>query len=93
MNAGAQLALLCIHSGSQLLEQCHSHQRGSSRLKHFWRDLMDTHRGVFQFQPIQVDKEDQTFLTYLQICIVLTTESSMLDCPWNATLALSAVLC
>lgn len=92
MNTGAQLALLFIHSGSQLIEQCHPHQSGSSRLRLFWRDLMDTHRGVFQFQPIQVDKEDQAFLTYLQICIVLTTESSVLDCPQNATLALSAVL-
>lgn len=52
-----------------------------------------THPEVcFNSKPIQVDKEEPPFHTYLQTWIILITESSMLCWPWSASLAVCSPL-
>lgn len=93
MSAGAQLALFLFTQGAQLVEQSYPRQSGSSCLKLFLERPLWTHPEVcFNSKPIQVNKEEPPFHTYLQTWIILITESSLLCWPWSASLALSALL-
>lgn len=84
---------LFIHSGSPACRTELSTPEWVFLPQTFLERPLWTHPEVcFNSKPIQVNKEEPPFHTYLQTWIILITESSLLCWPWSASLALSALL-